>query len=174
MRNVASYIAPNMQKIFAIIFNLIILSACNGQDTFIESRLTTADKFIDCLKNNLPNKILDYTYPDVDDKIKNKEFRDFYVNKAYKFIKKFGLPAKDKWIIKYDLKNNFERLLITIPVFKGYDSAFNLLQADIIIVFPPPQISNKICSYEIKDMYDINKMPPIVAPKLVGEGQKNK
>lgn len=152
----------NMQKTFTIIFILIVLSSCKRQDSFVESRLGIADKFIECLKNNTPNKILNFTYPDVDYKISNKELRTFYVNKAYKFIKKFGLPPKDKWDIKYDPNNNFERLLIRIPVFRGYDTTLNLLQADIIIKFPPPQISDNIFSYEIADKYVLK--PTITVP----------
>src|SRR4030095_15151062 len=127
----------NMRNILTILFILRILSSCEGQDSFVESRLKTADKFIDCLKNNNPDKIRDYTYPDVDHKIDDKESRDFHVNKAHKFITKFGVPPKEKWIIKYDPQNKFERLLITIPIFKGYDTTFNLLYADLIIEFPP-------------------------------------
>lgn len=150
-----------------IIFSFLILtfiSSCCGQNSFVESRQKTAEIFVECLSNNTPDKILELTYHDIDDKINDKESRDFYVNKAYKFIKKFGLPTKDKWIVKYDPQNNFERLQITIPIFKGYDSTFNLLQADILIVFPPPQISDKIYRYEIIDKYDFSKMKPTVAP----------
>src|SRR5262249_14733844 len=118
-------------------------------------------KFVDCLKHNNPDKILDYTYPEVDDKIDDKETRDFQVNKAYGLIKKFGLPAKDKWIIKYDPQNNFERLVITIPIFKGHDASLNLLQADIVIRFPPPQVSDKIYSYDIADKYVIRPTEPV-------------
>jgi hypothetical protein len=156
-----------MRKIFSFFFVLTLIASCKGQDTFVESRLKIADKFLDCLKNNTPDKILDYTYPDVDHKIKDKESRDFYVQKAYKFIKKFGLPSKDKWVIKYDPQNNFQRLLITIPVFKGYDSTFNLLQADIVLAFPPPQISDKIYHYEIEDKYEIKTTKPLFAPEPI-------
>ncbi len=156
-----------MLKIFSFFFILPLLASCKGQDPFVESRLKIADKFLDCLKNNTPDKILDYTYPNVDYKIKDKESRDFYVNKAYKFIKKFGLPPKDKWMIKYDPQNNFQRLLITIPVFKGYDSTFNLLQADIVLAFPPPQISDKIYHYEIEDKYEIKTTEPLFAPEPI-------
>lgn len=152
-----------MKNIYNLLFILAVLFSCKGQDSFVDSRLNTASRFMECLENNTPDKILDYTYHEVDDKIENKESRDFYINKANKFIKKFGLPSQDKWIIKYDPKNNFERLLITIPIFKGYDSTLNLLQADIVLVFPPPQISDKICHYEIKDKYDINQAKPTLA-----------
>lgn len=154
----------NMRQTIAIILTLTLITSCKGQDSFVETRIKTADKFVECLKNNTPDKILDYTYPDIDHKINDKETRDFYVNKASKFIKKFGLPPKDKWVVKYDPQNNFERLLITIPIFKGYDSTFNLLQADIVIAFPPPQISDKIYRYEIEDKYDIKQTKPLLAP----------
>ena len=157
----------NMRRRILIIFFLTFLTSCKGQHSFIEARLNTANKFIEGLVKNTPDKILDYTYPDVDHKINDKESRDFYVNKASKFIKKFGLPPKDRWIIKYDPENNFERLLITIPVFKGYDSTFNLLQANIVIAFPPPQISDKIFHYEIEDKYDIKQTKPLLAPQPI-------
>jgi hypothetical protein len=151
------YAMPNkhstMRQTISFLFVLTLLNSCKGQDQFVQSRLKTADKFVACLKNNTPDKILDLTYPAVDDKIDDKESRDFHVNKAYKLIQKFGIPSKDKWIIKYDPENNFDRLLITIPIFNGYDTTFDLLHADIIIKFPPPQISDKIYSYEIADKY---------------------
>jgi hypothetical protein len=153
-----------MRQIITFLLVLTMLTSCKGQDSFVETRLKTADKFVECLKNNASDKILDYSYPDVDHKISNKESRDFYVNKAFKFIKKFGLPKQDKWIIKYDPQNNFERLVITIPLFKGYDTVFNLLRADIVLTFPPPQISDKIYTYNIDDDY---KMKPLIAPPLI-------
>ena len=150
-----------MRQTVSFLFVLTLLNSCIGQDQFVQSRLKTADKFLSCLKNNTPDKILDFTYANVDDKIDDKESRDFYVNKAYKFIQKFGIPPRDKWIIKYDPENNFERLLITIPIFDGYDTSFNLLRADIIIKFPPPQISDKIYSYEIAEKYVIRPTIPV-------------
>jgi|SRR4030095_12977573 len=161
-----------MQKIFTAVFILAVLFSCNSQESFVESRLRTADKFIECLKNNAPDRILDYTYPDVDHKINNKESRDFYVNKAYEFIKKFGLPPKNKWIIKFDPQNNFERLLITIPLFKGYDPEFNLLKANLVIAFPPPQISDKIYHYDIQDMYSMSPTKPPPDPRSIDTSGK--
>lgn len=91
----------SLKQAIAIILVLIFITSCREQDSFVETRLKTADKFIECLKNNTPDRILEYTYPDVDHKINDKEFRDFYVNKASEFIRKFWLPSKDKWIIKH-------------------------------------------------------------------------
>jgi len=142
---------------------LILLTSCTGQGSFVSARLETAEQFVDCLKKNTPDKILDYSYPNVDHKIRDKESRDFYVNKAYQFIKKFGLPPREKWLVKYDPHNNFERLVITIPIFKGFDSTFNLLRADIVLVFPPPQISDKIYHYDIDDAYKISRIDPPAA-----------
>lgn len=162
-----------MRRIIAIVSILTIFTSCKAQNSFVETRLKTADKFIECLADNTPDKILEYTYPDVDHKINIKESRDFYVSKAFMFIKKFGLPPKDKWIIKHDPKNDFERLLITIPIFKGYDSTLNLLQADIIITFPPPQVSDKIYHYEIADKYDITQTKPLLAPQPIDTTKRN-
>jgi hypothetical protein len=155
-----------MQKAVAIICLWTIIFSCKEQSPFIKNRLKTTEKFMECLRNNTPDKILEYTYPDADYKINNKESRDFYVNKASQLVRKFGLPPKDKWIIKYDPKNNFERLLITIPIFKGHDTLMNLLEADIVIAFPPPQLSDKIFTYEIRDKYDIDRAKPLDAPQL--------
>lgn len=162
-----------MRKIFFSFFISTLIVACSGQNSFVESRLKTADKFVECLSNNTSDEILKFTYQGVDHKISDRESRSFYINKAHKFIKKFGLPEKERWIVKYDPQNNFERLLITIPIFKGYDSAFNLLQADIVIAFPPPQISDKIYRYAIDDKYDFSKMKPTLAPQLVDSTHKN-
>jgi hypothetical protein len=154
----------NMRRIFIIFSLCVSLISCRGQNAFVEDRLKTADKFIECLKNNTPDKILDYSYKGVEDKIDNKESRDFYVSKASKFINKFGLPPKDKWLIKYNAEDAFDRLRITIPIFEGYDTEFNLLKADIVIAFPPPQISDKIYRYEIVDRYkpELIQAPPLI------------
>jgi len=141
-----------MRHPISILLILVILTSCKRQNKLVEERLKTVDKFVQCLANNTPDKILDYTYPYIDDKISNKEFRDFYVNKAFEFIKKFGLPSKDKWIINYNLQNNSD-IVITIPLFKGYDTTYNLLKADIVLTFPPPQMGDKIYKYEIADKY---------------------
>ncbi|MBN8675572.1 MAG: hypothetical protein J0L56_15685 [Chitinophagales bacterium] len=158
-----------MRQTIIFLLALTMLPSCKGQDSFVETRLKTAEKFIECLKNNSSDKILDYSYPDIDDKISDKESRDFYVNKAYNFIKRFGLPTKDKWIVKYDPQNNFERLIIIIPLFKGYDTVFNLLRADIVLTFPPPQISDKVYTYIIDDDYKIKKLN---APQLVDKTKR--
>ena len=153
-----------MRQIIGVLLIFTALFSCNGQDSFVKSRLKTADSFIECLSNNTPDKILAFTYhTDADDNINNKESREFHISKAYKFIKKFGLPSKDKWIIKYDPENNFQRLVITIPIFNGYDSTFNLIKAGIVLTFPPPQISDKIYRYEIADQY---KMKSTIAPTI--------
>jgi len=154
-----------MRQIFANLLILTILFSCKEHNSFVEERLNIVDSFVACLTTNTPDKILAFTYPDADHKINDKEFRDFYVNKASKFIKKFGLPPKKEWVFKYDPQNNFDRLLVRIPVFKGYDSALNLLKADIIIAFPPPQISDKIYRYEIEDEYIGSTI--LAAPQII-------
>ena len=154
-----------MQKISAILFLLIVLRSCEPPNLFVESRLKTAEKFVECLVKNQSDKILDFSDAHVDYNISDKESRDFYVKKASTFINHFGLPPTSKWIVKHDLQNNFERLVITIPIFKGYDSTFNLLQADIVLVFPPPQIGDKIYKFDVADQYDFSKMGPILAPQ---------
>ncbi len=151
---------------YTIILLILVLASCHQNGSFVESRIKTADKFLECLKQNRPNDILNYTYHNVDYKISEKESREFYVDKASQFIKKFGLPPKEKWIINYDPKNNFERLMITIPLFKGYDTAFKLLKANLILVFPPPQISSKICRYDLDDEYEpVILVPPKIEPQ---------
>ena len=72
----------DMRRTIAIILILTFFTCCKGQDSFVEARLKTADKFIECLANNTPGKILDYTYPNVDHKINDKESRDFYGNEV--------------------------------------------------------------------------------------------
>ena len=152
-----------------IILLILFLASCKDKEPFVQSRLKTADKFLECLKQNRPNYILDYTYHDVDYKISEKQAREFYVDKASQFIKKFGLPPKEKWIVNYDPKNNFERLIITIPLFKGYDTAFRLLKASLVLTFPPPQISSKIYRYDIDAEYE----PFVVVPPKIEPQWKN-
>ncbi|HMK17666.1 MAG TPA: hypothetical protein VK492_05705 [Chitinophagaceae bacterium] len=150
-------------KTIIFLFVLKLFVSCKEKDPFVESRIKTAEKFVECLKNNTPDKILDYTYPDTDDKIDDKEAREIEVNRAYEFINKFGLPPKDKWIIKYDPHNNFERLLISIPIFKGHDTILKVRRVNIIMIFPPPQISRYIYHYEVEADYDqsSHKITPV-------------
>jgi hypothetical protein len=156
-----------MRQTITFLLIPILFVSCEEKDSFVESRLETAEKFMECLKNNTPDKILKYTYPDTDDKIDDKEAREQEVNRAYKFINKFGLPTKDKWIVKYDPHNNFERLLISIPIFKGYDTTLKVRRVNIIMVFPPPQISRKIYRYEVDADFDISINKITLAPIII-------
>src|ERR1043166_3330980 len=100
---------------------LLIYVSCIEQTPFVRSRMITADKFIDCLKNNTPAKAYELAYRSIT-VTRTERIWTFYVNRAYALIKKFSIPPKEKWVIKYDTKNDFDRLLITIPLFSGYDS----------------------------------------------------
>jgi len=160
-----------MKNIFRIYIIIIFLFACNRLDPFVESRMETAEKFVGCLKNNTPDRILEYSDPNVDHKIYDKESREHTVNNAFKLINKYGLPPKRKWKINYDPKNNYERLEIKIILFTGYDSTNYIRQSEIVIIFPPPQISDKIYLYDIQNVYDTAKlleatMPTIPAPSI--------
>ena len=162
----------NVRQLIILISILTFIFSCSVQNSFVETRMMTVDKFVECLINNTPDKILRYTLRDVDDNIDNKESRHFHVNLAYKLINKFGLPPKEKWIIKHDPQNYFERLLVTIPIFKGYDSASNLLQADIVMKFPPPQISKKIYSFDVNTSYEMKQQTPLLSPQAVDKSKK--
>jgi hypothetical protein len=148
-----------MHLFFIILLGFSLLS-CRGQESFIGDRLETANKILECLKNNQSDKILDYTYSGSNN-ISDKETRDFQVNKASKFINKFSIPDKSKWKVIHDPNNNFDRLLISIPVFSGYDSTFNLEKAEIVIAFPPAQISDKMYRLEIADKYKLKPTIPL-------------
>jgi len=143
-----------LRNTIVFLFGLLLFVSCNENESFVEARIKTAEKFVECLKNNTPDKILNYTYRDTDDKIDNKESREGAVKRAYNYISKFGLPSKDKWVIKYDPHNNFDRLLVRIPIFKGHDTTLKIRRVDIVIAFPPPQISRKIYRYEIEEDFD--------------------
>lgn len=121
--------------------------------------MKTAEKFVECLKNNQPDNIIQYTYSGVSENIDDKESRDFQVEYASIFIKKYGLPSKDKWVINFNPNNNFERLIITIPLFNGYDSSTHLMQSNIVLTFPPHQISDKIYRYETENKFNMDKIP---------------
>ncbi|RZK01547.1 MAG: hypothetical protein EOO43_24360, partial [Flavobacterium sp.] len=109
-----------MPKLIAFLSVLTTLFSCFDKDSYIKSRLETSEKFINCLRTNKPDKILDFTYNELNTNISDKEMRDDYVNKAYKLIRKFGLPSQKKWIVKYNRQDKFKRLIISVPLFKGY------------------------------------------------------
>ena len=91
---------------------------------------------------------MDYTYADANN-IDDKETREYRVNRLSSMINKYGIPDTSKWEIKHNPNDNFKRLVITIPLFKEYDSIFNLENGGISITFPPQQISNKMTNLEI-------------------------
>ena len=51
-----------MKRLVPAILALTLFISCKGQDAFIETRLKTAEKFIDCLKDNRPDKVINHTY----------------------------------------------------------------------------------------------------------------
>ena len=122
--------------------------------------MITADKFIDCLKNNTPAKAYELAYRSITVN-RDESIWTFYVNRAYALIKKFSIPPKEKWVIKHDTKNDFDRLLITIPLFSGYDATEHLRKASIILAFPPPEISDKLYRFEVEEQHDPT---PTIAP----------
>jgi hypothetical protein len=125
--------------------------ACKQQDPFVKSRLKTAEQFVGCLKRNQPDSILSYSIQGVSDNIDDKEFRETRVKDAFDLISKYGLPPKDKWEVKYDRKNNVERLIVAIPFPKSRDSIF--------LFFPPPAIGDKVYDFEIGQRFDAKNAP---------------
>lgn len=137
----------------SLLLLLLFYISCIEQTPFVKSRLETADKFIECLKNNTPVKAYELAYRSLT-VIRDEEMWTFSVNRAAVLIKKFSIPARDKWVIKYDTKNDFDRLLITIPLFSGYDSTEHLRKASIILAFPPPEISDKVYRFQVDEQHD--------------------
>lgn len=125
------------------LFIAVTFISCNSKDPFVQQRMPTARSFLNCL-----------------------------VNEASKLIRQFGLPAEDKWIIKHDPGNNFERLVIIIPLFKGHDTASGLKEANILLTFPPAEISDKIYQYEVNTEYDPDDSQPVLGPKPASSYQR--
>jgi hypothetical protein len=153
-----------------IILLLVILLSCNTQNSFVTERIKTAEKFLNCLENNQSDSILKYSIIGANVFIDDKELRDFHVNVAHQYIQKYSLPSKEKWKINYNPNNNFERLIITIPLFKGRDSTSSSSQINIRLFFPPQQIGDKIYKYEVDNQPEINRIgsePPTQIPDSI-------
>ena len=117
-----------------------------------------AEKFVELLKKNDQKGVYDLCYhSNYRDNITDESTRTMYVKSAYELIDKYGIPHKDKWIFHHDPNDKFDRYTITIPLFSGFDISNSLKSAEIIISFPPEQISDKIYRYEVKAEYDYKK-----------------
>lgn len=149
-----------MHYILTIVFSFYFFS-CKGQVSFIDKRVETTTKILSRLKANQPDKILDYTYAGANN-IEDKEMREHLVGRMSSLISKYGIPDTSKWVIKHNPNNNFERLVILIPLFKAYDSTFNLENAGISITYPPQEISDKMTTLEITG--ESRLMPTIPLP----------
>lgn len=136
-----------MHYILTFILGLVILS-CKEQNSFIDKRVETTKSILISLKENQPNKILDYTYAGANN-IDDKEIREHLVRRMSALINKYGIPDTSKWVIKHNPNNNFERLVISIPLFIEYDSTFNLENGGISVTYPPQEISDKMTTLEI-------------------------
>lgn len=136
-----------MHYILTTILGLLILS-CKGQNSFVDKRVESTTRILISLKENEPDKILDYTYAGANN-INEREIRVHLVQRISKVINKYGIPDKSKWIISHNPSNNFERLVIVIPLFQAYDSTFNLENGGISVTYPPQEISDRMTTLEL-------------------------
>ncbi len=154
-----------MKKIIKFILILTILNSCETKEEFIDKQIENTEKFIECLKKNDREGLFKYIYQSSSSKQYDNSFDKFYIDKAHKFIDRFGIPEKDDWDIVVESEYNMTtNLTITIPIFKGYDSILNIKQIDFVLKYPLKRISNKIYWFQINDVYDSSKMKPIEIP----------
>jgi len=154
-----------MKRLIKFILIFTILNSCETKEEFIEKRIENAEKFIECLKKNNREEISKYIYKYSSSEKYDESFNKFYIDKAHKFIDKFGLPEKNDWDIIVEPENNITTsLTITIPIFKGYDSILNIKQIDLVLKYPPKRFSDKIDRFKVNDVYDSSRMKPIEIP----------
>jgi hypothetical protein len=148
-----------MHYILTIILGLLI-SSCKGQNSFLDKRFETTTRILTSLKENQSGKILDYTYAGANN-IDDKEIREHLIQRISTVINKYGIPDTSKWVISHKPNNQFERLVIVIPLFQGYDSTFNLENGGISITYPPQEISDKMTTLELIGKSRITPTSPL-------------
>lgn len=146
-------------------FSVFFTFGCSSQSTEKDKKLAEVEKFVGYLKENKPDEIYEMAYhEDHENSVTDKESREFYVAQAAELIKKNGLPPKAKWVYSYEPNNIIQRHRFKIPL--QYDSISQKLCIELVIAFPPPEISNKIFKFTIDRNLDCIKFEPPIPIKL--------
>ena len=142
-------------------FSAFFILGCSSQSTEKDKKMAEVEKFVGYLRENKPDEIYKMAYHvEHENSITDKESREFYVAQASELIKKNGLPPKQKWIYSYEPNNIIQRHRFKIPL--QYDSLKNKLCIELVIAFPPPEISNKIFEFTIDKNLDCIKFEPTI------------
>jgi len=147
-------------SLLSIIFNI----GCSSQSPE-KAKFSEVERFLGYLTDNKPDEIYKMSFHvDSENSITDKESRENYVNLASELIKKNGLPPKEKWKYSYQPENIVQPYTFRIPL--EFDLVNNKSCVELIIAFPPSQISDKIHSFEIdRNLECIKFSPPVLLPK---------
>lgn len=152
-------------KIILPIFFLSFTFGCSSQSTERDKMFSEVERFIGYLKENKPDEIYKMAYHvEHENPITDKELRESTVVKVAELIKKNGLPTKEKWVYSYEPNNIVQPYKFKIPL--EFDSIQNKICIELVIAFPPPQISNKIFDFSIERNLDCIKFEPPIQLKI--------
>jgi hypothetical protein len=161
----------NHKPVLPLLFNLFLLTtmlqlSCTGQDSASE-RDRNVLKFLALLKDNNEGAIYDISYHvNYRNNITDEALRKQYVRAAAELINKYGIPPKDKWTTRKESSGAF---VITIPFFKGNDTASRLTECSVTIDCPPEPVSHKPFDFVLWETrkepnQDLTAPPRVVHP----------
>lgn len=157
---------PQMKLFITTLFVVfcLIFIGCNGQQNK-DNKMEAAKMFVSYLEKNDTASIYRMCYI-TSEREKELRLSSFELNRAHEFFKKHGVPDVSKWIVTSNPNEPFEGAKIIIPIFSGIDTTYSvdLLKADLVIFFPPAEVSKKIYRFELNTQFDLTQIRT-VGPK---------
>jgi hypothetical protein len=135
--------------IIALLFTTAIFG-CQTSNPYVKSRLETTKSFLNYVKANDTTQAYNSMYhPKGSKYLNDKGGIYFKIMSGHELIDEYGLSPQNMWIIKFDARDNYERLTVEVPLFKTTENDADLKNAYILITFPPPEISDRILKFEV-------------------------
>jgi hypothetical protein len=151
----------NKISIIYLSFLTLISFSCASQSSEKDKKIVEVEKFVLFLMDNKPDKIYKMVYHfDSENVVTNDELREAYVAQVSKILKANGLPPKEKWIYNFEPNNQLNPYTFKLPL--SYDPVSNKLCNELLIKFPPLEISDKISDFSIETNMDCVDFPALI------------
>jgi hypothetical protein len=131
---------------------MLIFCSCNGQQIKYQQQIVSTQKLLDYFMSNDTAKVRSLIG------IKSRYLSEdlsglaFKVNLASNLINKYGIPSKDKFVIKEYPSNDYQQVDIIIPMFEGQDKELREVYITVsFFKYLPPE---KIASFDIRTERD--------------------
>jgi hypothetical protein len=154
---------------FTLVAIMFLSLSCSKPLSKKDQIYKEVDKLLEyCREENekaVYNMAFDADYPN---NITDPEKRIGMVRKYRDFIKSFGIPPHDKWLLEKTPLN----YQVHIPISNYHDTTTAIKNVQLVIYYTPPQIANRIYNFNFTSEIDFSKLKPTIPPVTPGNNSK--